>query len=241
MPVPPCNVTVRRQLLVYTMSPRLLRGPLLLFLWQAAPVGVQADSAGRYRLTMGGARGSGSNAACRGSGRAGARGRRADGRGLTTHAKLVKPMVPGFRCKALLLVTAALGTACGSSQGEKRARTGQAAASDTSAIYQLVIDLPELGQYYHAEMPGRTPLVVLRNSLTESQPPLRKFGAPVTFMSASALGPETPFLELTRLEIVGDSARVAFEYPIEGIRGLVALVRDGGAWKVAAKELVERR
>jgi len=35
------------------MSPRLLRGPLLLLLWQATAVGVQADSAGRYRLTVG--------------------------------------------------------------------------------------------------------------------------------------------------------------------------------------------
>lgn len=150
-------------------------------------------------------------------------------------------MVPSFRCKAFLLVVAAVGTACGSGQGEKRARPEQAAAGDTGAIYQLVIDLPELGQYYHAEMPGRKPLVVLRNSLTESQPPLRSFGEPVTFTSATALGPDTPFVEFTRLEMVGDSARVEFEYRIEGVRGLVALVREGGSWRVVAKELVESR
>ena len=141
----------------------------------------------------------------------------------------------------MLLVVAAAGMACGSGQGEKRVRPGQAAAGDTGAIYQLVIDLPELGQYYHADMPGRKPLVVLRNSLTESQPLLRKFGEPVKITSASALGPETPFLEFTRLEMVGDSAHVEFEYRIEGVRGRVALVREGVVWEVVAKELAERR
>ena len=35
------------------MSPRLMGGPLLLLLWQVAPVGVKPDSAGRYRITVG--------------------------------------------------------------------------------------------------------------------------------------------------------------------------------------------
>jgi hypothetical protein len=35
------------------MKPRLLAGPLILLLWQTAPVSVQYDSIGRYRLSFG--------------------------------------------------------------------------------------------------------------------------------------------------------------------------------------------
>ncbi|MGH7676114.1 MAG: hypothetical protein ACREMV_12660 [Gemmatimonadales bacterium] len=60
-------------------------------------------------------------------------------------------------------------------------------------------------------------------------------------MPASALVPDAPFLEFTRLQVAGDSARVEFEYRIEGLRGLVALVRRDGVWEVVANELVESR
>ena len=107
---------------------------------------------------------------------------------------------------------------------------------------QVTIDLPDLERYYHVtEIAGRRPLIIVRNRLSESEPRLQKFGEPVQFVSARSLAPETPFLEFTRLDIAGDTARVEFGYPVEGVRGFVTLVRHAGSWEIVANELMERR
>lgn len=122
------------------------------------------------------------------------------------------------------------------------ARPVKAAQSDIEQVCQLTLDLPALQQYYHVEdAPNRKPLVVASNEHLSADVQLTKFGEPVKLMQrAEAVAAKKPYFEFTAMKIEGDTARVSFRYPVEGISGDLALRREGGAWQVESHKIVER-
>lgn len=117
------------------------------------------------------------------------------------------------------------------------------ASEDVAQIARLTIDLPALQKFYHADaVPGRKPLLILKNEFTAGEPQLSKFGQPVAFVTCDELkATGKPYLEFTALEVKGDEASAIFRYRVEGIEGRLAFDKDSGAWRVQKQELVEAK
>ena len=112
---------------------------------------------------------------------------------------------------------------------------------DLRHLAQLTIDLDTLEQYYHAELPGRKPLCIVRNDVVPDELALTKFGEPVRFVSAAeARKPGAACLAFSKIEIQGDAATVEFTYSIEGIRGTVTFRKASGAWRVEGHHVHEQ-
>lgn len=108
---------------------------------------------------------------------------------------------------------------------------------DKEQIAQCVLDLEALQPYYHAgEVPGRKPLLILKNEHMKDEPRLDKFGEPVRFVSEPG---DAPFFEFSSIKIDKETATVEFRYPVEGIHGSVILRKAGAAWKVESHSLKE--
>jgi len=118
-------------------------------------------------------------------------------------------------------------------------------ASSTSAavraVMQATLNHPEIEEYFHVEvLPERKPLVLLKNSYFESEPPLKKFGLPVVYATEAELRrAKRPYFEVQRLIINTDLAQVLFWYPPEGLGGTVYLRSVNDRWSVADLLLYE--
>ena len=104
-------------------------------------------------------------------------------------------------------------------------------------ILQIVIDLPELEQYYHLDVPGRKPLAILKNGVVSTDG-LNKFGEPVVYIEKPDEG--RAYLEFTKRDVGENTADVEFLYPAEGVRGTVNLRLANGKWEVVDKSIAER-
>lgn len=95
-------------------------------------------------------------------------------------------------------------------------------------ILETIINMPELEQYYHVgEMPGRAPLIIVCDEVSENAK-LRKFGMPVVIYSKAQaqqlkLGPH---LVIESMLVDAKSAKVAFNYMAEGVGAEVKLTYD---------------
>lgn len=112
---------------------------------------------------------------------------------------------------------------------------------ETQEILQLVLELPRLQQFYHPEVPGRKPVVLLQNQHVPPGVELWKFNERVKIVAPADLGDakQAAFLQITSLSIGRDRAEVTLEYPIEGVIGTVKLSKDGDAWRVRDGHIVE--
>lgn len=122
-------------------------------------------------------------------------------------------------------------------QAEARVdRTTESWREDLEAVCQLAIDLPFMELYWHVDEDAtRRPLVIVRNHEIFEEPLLlTKFGEPVVFVPEFELAAQKleAFLVFTQLEVSADSARVRFEYPVEGTGGEATFRKRDGAWEV---------
>jgi hypothetical protein len=59
----------------------------------------------------------------------------------------------------------------------------QNSKNDLEKIVQLVIDMPELQRYYHADaVANRKPFYILKNELISEEMSLSKFGEPISLL-----------------------------------------------------------
>lgn len=108
-------------------------------------------------------------------------------------------------------------------------------AASHSLIAQLVLDLPELQQYYHVDtLPDRVPVRIATGGAVADQPPLEKFGKPVRYVAAGEA-----HVVFDAIDQHGDRAEVRFRYTPEGVAGRVLLEQKDGVWRVARAELSE--
>lgn len=132
-------------------------------------------------------------------------------------------------------------------EGASRADASSGEATDsvsgpevTEAIFQVVLDIPELELYWHVgEAPDRSPLLVLVNDITPAELALIKFDEPVQILASEEIG-ERPYFEFRSLEQAGNRASVSFAYDVEGVIGTVELELTEGLWIVLEQSLAEQ-
>lgn len=114
-------------------------------------------------------------------------------------------------------------------------------ADDFTQIVRLIIDHPNLQNYFHAELPGRSPLKVLRQESFPESLPLSKFGVPVDYLKHEELRKgDKAYLDFKKIDLETDKAIVEFTYQVEGIVGRSELRRHQDAWVIEKFEIVER-
>jgi hypothetical protein len=106
------------------------------------------------------------------------------------------------------------------------------ASGSAGVLLQALIDLPGLQPYWHPEVPGRIPLILLEGRFGRGHQ-LVKFGQPVRILPRSEVK-DRPFLEITTFLVTEDGVRIGFRYRVEGVVGSVFFVRKDRTW--AAKE-----
>lgn len=114
---------------------------------------------------------------------------------------------------------------------------------DTAEIVRLVLNLPELQSYYHADtVAGRKPLFILKNEILTREISLSKFGEPVKFADCDELkNTKKPYLEFTALEVKETTATAVFRYRVEGIEGRLTLNKQSDDWQIEKQQLVEAK
>ncbi len=112
--------------------------------------------------------------------------------------------------------------------------TSQVAAANTiadaSAVLQLVVNSPQLSQYYHFDVrPQRKPLRI------HNQTPTKLVADGVTAdgqVIKLVQKPDKLTLEITELVIENDVAKTTFRYKAEGVLGQATLCKANGTWKI---------
>ena len=101
-------------------------------------------------------------------------------------------------------------------------------------MIQQLIDLPELQQFYHAELPERQPLKLLAGPMVTPNLVLRKFNQPVLILSQQQLARRgiRDYLNITQLRVRQDTVDFRFGYNIEGVVGAGKLVKHPQGWVV---------
>jgi hypothetical protein len=111
--------------------------------------------------------------------------------------------------------------------------------SDLTGILQQVVNAKQLSEYYHADvLPERIPLRLLENEWIDKEIALTALGRRVEILSKSDA--DVPYLEISNVEISGESARVSFRYPPEGLVGIAELSRSDEHWVLDSMTLHER-
>ena len=143
-------------------------------------------------------------------------------------------------CSALrsVALSAVLLLACqGDAQPETEGRTAvpNASQEDMTAVVQAVLDAPALQPYFHPEVAGRVPLVLVTRLDVNG---LRMFDAPVRVTDATPS--DGAYLEITDARPVSNGWAIAVSYPVEGITGRFEVARDEqGRWIARRHDLTE--
>lgn len=112
--------------------------------------------------------------------------------------------------------------------------------SERDSMLAATLNLRELSPYWHVTTPGRDPLRIVKTSLVPEQP-LTMFGSPVVWIDESEAKKGTAFLRITSLTATKTKAKLAFEYPIEGIAGSATFAHVSGTnWRLESGEAHER-
>lgn len=113
-----------------------------------------------------------------------------------------------------------------------------AAAEDARHILQLLLNAPQLVQYYHFDQrPDRVPLRVV--NLTEvdlGDPELSAAGRPARISRER----DNRALEITSLTIGGDAAEIGFSFRVEGVLGNGKFKKSQGRWVIDKLSVAEK-
>lgn len=112
---------------------------------------------------------------------------------------------------------------------------------DFNKIVRLVIDYPDLQEYFHAEIPERMHLRIVKEPSFPDHLAISKFGNPIKYLKKEEIGEDDNYLDFSQMNVENDKAIVEFIYPIEGVVGTVSLSkRDDNTWVVQNINIVER-
>jgi hypothetical protein len=109
---------------------------------------------------------------------------------------------------------------------------------DAHEILQLLLNSPQLAQYYHFDVrPDRTPLKIV--NLT----PIDVGGSDLTAAGQKTListERDNRAIEITAFTIANDAAEIAFTFRVEGVIGHGTFNRVGGKWSLDKLSVAER-
>lgn len=114
--------------------------------------------------------------------------------------------------------------------------------SDFCSILQLMVNIPELQKYYHIkERPDRKPLKLVLNDHDIKCASLIKFAEPVVMAKKENIkNLMSPYMEVSKINILNNKADIYFIYPVEGIKGRSKLTKNkNGEWSVDESSIFE--
>lgn len=112
---------------------------------------------------------------------------------------------------------------------------------DFKKIVRLILDYPDLQEYFHAEIPERMHLRIVKEPSFPEHLAISKFGNPVKYLEKEEISEGDNYIEFSQLNVEDNKAQVEFIYPIEGVVGTVFLSkRDDTTWVVQNINIVER-
>ena len=109
-------------------------------------------------------------------------------------------------------------------------------------IIQQLLDLPDLQQFYHADVLGRLPIKLLENASAPRNLRLQKFGFPVTILSAAELKKQgiKDYVSIHKLASHRDTLLYGVGYSIEGVVCRVRFTKQHAVWKIQHYDLAEK-
>lgn len=110
---------------------------------------------------------------------------------------------------------------------------------DRVELLKKVLLLPALSPHWHADQPGRDPLLIVKTPLVPAEP-LIMFGSPVRWVDEPEAGSAAAFFRLIRLDATRTRATIDFAYPVEGVRGTAVFQGWGGFWFLEKSSVSER-
>ena len=119
---------------------------------------------------------------------------------------------------------------------------GQSDRKVVECIIQKSIDLKEVSQYFHDEVSGRVPLIILNNSKVLHDIKLYKFNKPVKILTEKEIKKQNvkAYLEFKYILTEKETASVSFMYNIEGMVAKIDFIEKNGKWEVSNIEVVEK-
>lgn len=113
--------------------------------------------------------------------------------------------------------------------------------TEKEKIIEMIINYPEFKMYLHPEVPGRVPVVLMKNDIATGEFSIKCCGRRVEYISEkdSAFIKSRNYIKFTEYKFISSSElNVGFSYPIEGIRCEVNLKKDS-KWKIINYHIVE--
>ena len=118
------------------------------------------------------------------------------------------------------------------------AQVGRDAQRDAHDVLRLLLNAPQLTQYYHFDKrPERAPLrLVNKSGLDIGNPDLTAAGQKVVLTSE----PSDKAIEITRFTVAGGRAEIAFTFRVEGVLGNASFNKVQGNWALDKLSVAER-
>ncbi|HAS85829.1 MAG TPA: hypothetical protein DCS31_03405 [Candidatus Competibacteraceae bacterium] len=102
------------------------------------------------------------------------------------------------------------------------------ATGDAETILQILLNTPQLSQYYHFDVrPQRKPLQINNHTHITINPK-----AVVVDGEAIQIASGPNALDITEFLVETERAQIAFAFPVEGIRGSAIFNKDKNDWRL---------
>jgi len=111
--------------------------------------------------------------------------------------------------------------------------------NDKETIFSMIIEHPDLQQYFHKKEKNRVPLKVKSNENLGVNLSVIKFGKPVEFYAYINFDSDDPFFEVVLFSINGDNVIFNILYAVEGITIKGKLKKQNRQWSFAEFEVFE--
>jgi len=111
--------------------------------------------------------------------------------------------------------------------------------NDKKSIFSMILEHPDLQQYFHPEEKNRVPLKIKSNENLGVNLSVIKFGKPVEFYASTNFGSDDPFFEVVLFSINGDNAIFNILYAVEGITIKGKLKKQNHQWSFVEFEAFE--
>ncbi len=108
-------------------------------------------------------------------------------------------------------------------------------------IIQKSFDSEKISKYFHEEIAGRSPLIILDNSKVFKKIKLTKFNKPVKILTEKEISKQkiVAYIEFKYILTEKEHGSVSFKYIIEGIEATVDFKKKEGEWEISKTEVVE--
>lgn len=103
---------------------------------------------------------------------------------------------------------------------------------DKEEVLRLILDHPDLQQYFHPEVKGRVPVRIKTTEELGNNLSIEKFGKSVEISPSFDSGNDTPLVEIVEFQKSNDQVSFEIAYDIEGIVVKGNLEKGGGKWSV---------